>query len=119
MPHVGASTAEAEENCAVMAADQLIDYLLNGNITNSVNFPKVSMARVDGARITFSNQNVAGVLGDVLSILADSNVNVIDMVNRSRGDLAYTIIDVEDTPQANVITQIAAANHVIAARIVP
>ena len=94
MPHVGASTAEAEENCAVMAADQLMDYLLNGNIINSVNFPRVTMARVPGARITFSNDNVAGVLGEVLSILADSEVNVVDMVNRSRGDLAYTIIDI-------------------------
>jgi D-3-phosphoglycerate dehydrogenase len=119
MPHVGASTAEAEENCAVMAADQLMDYLLNGNIINSVNFPRVTMARVPGARITFSNDNVAGVLGDVLSILADSQVNVVDMVNRSRGDLAYSIIDVEDSPNSDVIDKIASAEHVIAARIVP
>jgi D-3-phosphoglycerate dehydrogenase len=119
LPHVGASTAEAEENCAVMAADQLMDYLLNGNIVNSVNFPRVTMARVPGARITFSNDNVAGVLGEVLSILADSQVNVVDMVNRSRGDLAYTIIDVENSPNSDVIAKIAAADHVISARLVP
>jgi D-3-phosphoglycerate dehydrogenase len=119
LPHVGASTAEAEENCAVMAADQLMDYLLNGNIVNSVNFPTMAMARVPGARITFSNDNVAGVLGEVLSIMADSEVNVVDMVNRSRGDLAYTIIDIEETPKNGVIDKIAAADHVLAARILP
>ena len=119
LPHVGASTVEAEENCAVMAADQLMDYLLDGNVTNSVNFPKVNVARAPGGRITFSNDNVAGVLGEVLSILAASKVNVVDMVNRSRGDLAYTIIDVEKTPESDVIAKIAAADHVIATRILP
>ena len=119
LPHVGASTAEAEENCAVMAADQLTDFLLNGNVINSVNFPKVTMDRVPGARITFSNDNVTGVLGEVLSILADSAVNVVEMEHRSRGDLAYTIIDVENMPENGVIDKIAAAQHVIAARVVP
>ena len=80
MPHIGASTAEAEENCAVMAANQLIDFLENGNIKNSVNFPAVSMARAGDARITFANHNVAGVLGDVLSVFTTHQVNVIDMI---------------------------------------
>jgi D-3-phosphoglycerate dehydrogenase len=96
MPHIGASTEESEENCAVMAADQLMDYLENGNITNAVNYPPVSMPRAAGTtRITFSNDNVAGVLGHVLSILADKQVNVVDMVNKSRGELAFNIIDVQ------------------------
>jgi D-3-phosphoglycerate dehydrogenase len=87
LPHIGASTREAEENCAVMAADQLKDFLTNGNILNSVNFPATRMARNGGHRITFCNENVPKVLGTVLSSLADQGVNVIDMVNRSRGNL--------------------------------
>jgi len=118
MPHIGASTEESEENCAVMAADQLIDYLENGNITNSVNFPGVSMGRTPGApRITFSNDNVAGVLGQVLSVLADHQVNVIDMMNKSRGELAFNIIDVETPPDATVIAAIQAVAHVIRVRL--
>lgn len=119
MPHIGASTEESEENCAVMAADQLMDYLDNGNITNSVNFPSVSMGRTPGtARITFSNDNVSGVLGHVLSVLADNKVNVIDMVNKSRGELAYNIVDVETSPDEAVITAIQAIEHVIRVRVI-
>ncbi len=119
MPHIGASTEESEENCAVMAADQLKDYLENGNITNSVNFPSVSMGRTPGTtRITFSNDNVSGVLGHVLSVLADNKVNVIDMVNKSRGELAYNIIDVETPPGEAVITAIQAVEHVIRVRVI-
>ena len=119
MPHIGASTAESEENCAVMAADQLVDYLRNGNIVNSVNFPTVVMPRTEGtSRITFVNDSVAGVLGQVLSILADEKVNVIDMVNRSRGELAYNILDVEAAPQDTVLQAIAKVEHVIRVRMV-
>ncbi len=118
MPHIGASTAEAEENCAVMAANQLMDYLENGNITNSVNFPPVKMARAGGSRITFANDNVSGVLGDVLSILADNNVNVIDMMNKSRGDVAYNIIDVEDIPSEEAVKAINDVKHVTMVRVV-
>lgn len=120
MPHIGASTEEAEENCAIMAADQLVDYLENGNIKNSVNFPAVSMDRSANAvaRITFSNENVAGVLGHVLSVLADHNVNVIDMVNKSRGDVAYNIIDVAVVPTAAVVEALAKVEHVIAVRVI-
>ncbi|MCP8898047.1 phosphoglycerate dehydrogenase [Gilvimarinus xylanilyticus] len=119
-PHIGASTAEAEENCAIMVADQLMDYLENGNIKNSVNFPAVQMERAgsDSARITFCNDNVSGVLGNVLSVLADHNVNVIDMVNKSRGELAYNIIDVEQTPAADVVAAIKAVEHVITVRVI-
>lgn len=120
MPHIGASTEEAEENCAIMAADQLVDYLENGNIKNSVNFPAVFMDRNAGigARITFSNQNVSGVLGHVLSVLADHKVNVVDMVNKSRGDVAYNIIDVEAVPSAELVAALAKVEHVIAVRVI-
>ena len=119
MPHIGASTEESEENCAVMAANQLMNYLENGNIVNSVNFPAVAMGRVAGTtRITFSNDNVSGVLGHVLSVLADKKVNVIDMMNKSRGELAFNIIDVENKPGDEVIAAIAAVEHVIRVRVI-
>ena len=118
MPHIGASTEESEENCAVMAANQLVDYLENGNIVNSVNFPRISMERSPGtARITFSNDNVSGVLGHVLSVLADHQVNVVDMMNKSRGELAFNIVDVERAPGEEVINAIAAVEHVIRVRV--
>ena len=119
MPHIGASTEESEENCAVMAANQLMDYLENGNIVNSVNFPAVSMGRTAGTtRITFSNDNVSGVLGHVLSVLADKQVNVIDMMNKSRGALAFNIIDVESLPGDHVVAAIEAVEHVIRVRVI-
>jgi D-3-phosphoglycerate dehydrogenase len=119
MPHIGASTAESEENCAVMAANQLMDFIENGNIVNSVNFPAVSMSRVSGAtRIAFSNDNVAGVLGHVLSILAEKEVNVLDMINKSRGELAYNLIDVGSVPSAAVIAAIEKVEHVIRVRVI-
>lgn len=116
-PHIGASTQEAEENCAIMAADQLIEFLENGNIKNSVNFPPTAMARSGGYRITFSNNNVPKVLGNVLGILADSDNNVIDLVNKSRNDIAYNIIDVEQQPSAAIIAAIAAVDGVIRLRV--
>ncbi|HRD89956.1 MAG: phosphoglycerate dehydrogenase [Candidatus Accumulibacter sp.] len=119
MPHIGASTEESEENCAVMAADQLVDYLENGNISNSVNYPKIAMERRPGTvRITFANENVAGVLGHVLSILADHRVNVVDMVNKSRGELAFNLMDVESEPDAAVIDAIRGVAHVIRVRVI-
>ena len=116
LPHLGASTSEAEENCAIMAANQLMDFLENGNIQNSVNFPKTRMGRNGGYRITFCNRNVSGVLGDVLSVLAERNINVIDMVNKSRSDIAYSIIDVEQPPAEEVVDAIRAVAAVIRVR---
>ncbi len=116
MPHIGASTGEAEENCAIMAADQLMDYLENGNIKNSVNFPQISMGRNGGYRITFCNDNVPRVLGSVLSLLADRNINVIDMVNKSREDIAYNIIDVEEEPGDELMEAIGEVDGVVAVR---
>lgn len=118
MPHIGASTEEAEENCAVMAADQLMDFLENGNIRNSVNYPQIKMARNGGTRITFSNRNVPKVLGSVLSILADSELNVVDMVNKSRNDIAYNIIDIEGDFDASLKAKIAAVDGVVHVRII-
>ncbi|MGB2119376.1 MAG: phosphoglycerate dehydrogenase [Porticoccaceae bacterium] len=118
MPHIGASTEEAEENCAVMAADQLMDYLENGNIRNSVNFPPTKMARNGGTRITFANSNVPKVLGSVLAVLADAELNVVDMVNKSRGDIAYNIIDVEGDIDAGIEEAIAAVEGVIRLRVI-
>ena len=119
MPHIGASTEESEENCAVMAANQLMDFLENGNIANSVNFPAIAMSRRPGTwRITFANDNVPGVLGHVLSVLADQQVNVVDMINKSRGELAFNIIDVENAPSAAAVAAIEATAHVIRVRVV-
>ena len=119
LPHIGASTAEAEENCAIMAADQLQDYLENGNIVNSVNFPVTTMPRTPGAcRITFTNENVSGVLGHVLTELAERSVNVIDMVNKSRNDVAYNILDLAEKPSEDVINLIRNVEHVISLRVI-
>ena len=117
-PHLGASTAEAEENCSVMAAEQLIDFLENGNIVNSVNYPRTRMARGGGYRITFANDNVPRVLGTVLSVLANHNINVLDMVNRSLYDTAYNIIDVETKPTPEIVHAIAAADGVKHVRVI-
>ena len=118
MPHIGASTEDAEENCAVMAADQLMDYLGNGNIRNSVNYPPTKMARNGGSRITFTNNNVPKVLGSVLSVLADAELNVVDMVNKSRGEIAYNIIDVEGDLSPSIEAAIAAVEGVVRVRII-
>ncbi len=115
-PHIGASTAEAEENCSIMAAEQLMDFLNNGNIVNSVNYPQTRMARDGGYRITFSNENVPRVLGAVLSVLAKHDINVIDLVNKSRGDMAYNIIDIESEPSAEIINGIASVEGVMHVR---
>lgn len=95
MPHIGASTDEAEENCAVMVANQLSDYLENGNIINSVNFPTAVLDRTSGHRLSITNKNIPNMLGGITSILAEHNINVIDLLNKSRGDLAYNLIDTE------------------------
>jgi len=118
MPHIGASTEEAEENCAVMAANQLMDFLENGNILNSVNYPKIRMSRNGGTRITFTNKNVPKVLGSVLSILADGEINVLDMVNKSRDEIAYNIIDIEGDLNDSLKAQIAAVDGVVHVRVI-
>jgi D-3-phosphoglycerate dehydrogenase len=95
LPHLGASTQEAEENCAIMVAERVREYLENGNIRNSVNFPEVLMPRSEGYRICLANANVPNMLGQISTALADAGLNIIDMLNKSRGDVAYTLVDVE------------------------
>jgi len=117
-PHLGASTEEAEENCAVMVADQVRDFLENGNIKNSVNFPALSLERTEGCyRIALANKNVPRILGGVLSILADRNINVVDMLNKSRDDVAYNLIDIETVPDEELVQAIVSIEGVINVRV--
>jgi len=124
LPHIGASTDEAEENCAIMAADQLRNFLENGNITNAVNFPNLylernmQLDRSAGVRLAITNRNVPKMLGQLLSILADQNINVIDMLNKSRDDVAYNLIDVANAPSNAVLEQMRAVAGVVNVRLI-
>lgn len=120
MPHIGASTDEAEENCAIMAADQLRDFLEHGNIVNSVNFPALRLDRSggDSVRLAITNRNIPKMLGQLLSILADANLNVIDMLNKSRDDLAYNLIDIAGEPDAMVLEHMRGVAGVINVRLI-
>ena len=116
MPHIGASTGEAEDNCAVMAADQLINFLENGNIKNSVNFPDTSMARGSEFRLTFSNSNVPNVLSTVLTQISATGANVIDLVNQSRNEIAYNIMDIDQPVTDELVDVISNLDGVIRVR---
>ena len=94
LPHLGASTTEAEENCAIMVAENVKDYLENGNIRFSVNFPEARMPRMDAYRITIANANVPNMVGQISTCLAEAKLNIEDLLNKSSGDIAYTIVDV-------------------------
>jgi D-3-phosphoglycerate dehydrogenase len=119
LPHLGASTAEAEENCAVMVVEQVRDYLENGNVRNSVNFPEVVLARSEGAhRLTVVNANVPNMLGQISSALASAGLNIVDMLNKSRGELAYTLVDVDQPVPEQTIAGIGAIEGVLAVRLV-
>jgi len=118
MPHIGASTDEAEENCAIMAAEQLRDFLENGNVHNSVNFPALQLERVTGCRLSVSNENVPKILGSVLAILADENINVIDMLNKSREGIAYNLIDIDTRAGEAVLDKMRALRGVINVRLI-
>ncbi|WP_019530285.1 phosphoglycerate dehydrogenase [Dasania marina] len=116
-PHIGASTDEAEDNCAVMAADQIKDFIENGNIKNSVNFPSIAMERADSPRLAIANRNVPKMLGTILSLLADEDINVVDMINKSRDDIAYNLIDVAQVPSDEVLKKILDVEGVITVRV--
>ena len=118
MPHIGASTDEAEDNCAIMVTDQLRDFLENGNIHNSVNFPALQLERVSGCRLSVTNENIPRVLGSVLSILADENINVIDMLNRSRDEVAYNLIDISTHIADEVLHKMRSMEGVINVRLI-
>ena len=119
LPHLGASTREAEENCALMVVDQLRDYLEHGNVANAVNFPAVAMARESAFRVAISNANVPNMLGQISTAMARAGLNIHNMVNKSRGDVAYTLVDVDSPVSANVLSDVAAIEGVLAVRYLP
>lgn len=119
LPHLGASTAEAEENCAMMVADQLREYLEHGNVQNAVNFPNVVMPRESNFRIAVANSNVPNMLGQISTAMAQAGLNIRNMMNKSKGDVAYTLVDVDSEVPAKVVDSIAGINGVLAVRYIP
>jgi D-3-phosphoglycerate dehydrogenase / 2-oxoglutarate reductase len=119
LPHLGASTREAEDNCAVMVADQLRDYLEHGNVANAVNFPNVSMQRESVHRVAIANANVPNMLGQISTAMANAGLNIHNMVNKSRGDMAYTLVDIDSPIGADALATIAAIPGVLSVRWLP
>ncbi|CAG0953825.1 D-3-phosphoglycerate dehydrogenase / 2-oxoglutarate reductase [Gammaproteobacteria bacterium] len=119
LPHLGASTAEAEENCAAMVVDQVREYLEQGTIANAVNFPNVEMARESPHRLAIANANVPNMLGQISSTVAQAGLNIHNMVNKSRGEMAYTLVDVDSPVDEATIRAIAAISGVLAVRAIP
>ena len=118
MPHIGASTVEAEENCAIMAANQLKAFLEHGNIRNSVNFPAIELERTTDYRITIANRNEPGMLSHILTLIGDDGLNVADLLNKSVGDIAYNIIDLDQIPQSALLDKIRGLEGVINLRLI-
>lgn len=116
LPHLGASTSEAEENCAIMVAENVKDYLENGNIRHSVNFPEARLSRLDAWRLTIANANVPNMVGQISTDLANAGFNIEDLLNKSVGDFAYTIIDVNKEPTAELLAEIRAIDGVLTLR---
>jgi D-3-phosphoglycerate dehydrogenase len=119
LPHLGASTREAEENCAVMVVDQLRDYLEHGNVAHAVNFPSVSMARESAWRVAIANANVPNMVGQISTAMAQAGLNIHNMVNKSRGEMAYTLVDVDSAVADAVLQDIASIDGVLAVRYLP
>jgi D-3-phosphoglycerate dehydrogenase / 2-oxoglutarate reductase len=119
LPHLGASTREAEENCAIMVVDQLRDYLENGNVVNAVNFPQVSMARESAFRVAIANANVPNMLGQISTAMAQAGLNIHNMVNKSRGEMAYTLVDVDSAVATPVLDSLRAIGGVLSVRYLP
>lgn len=121
IPHLGASTEEAEDNCAVMAANQLMDYIENGNIINSVNFPTLTMGKLNKAataRICILNKNIPAMLGKITGILAEMNINIRDLTNKSKGDYAYTLLDVDSEVNEAALKKKLSVEGIISIRII-
>ena len=116
LPHLGASTREAEDNCALMVADQLRDYLEHGNVRNAVNFPDAVAPRESAYRVAIANANVPNMLGQISTAMAQANLNIRNMLNKSRGDMAYTLVDVDSAVPASAIESIAAIQGVRSVR---
>jgi D-3-phosphoglycerate dehydrogenase len=119
LPHLGASTLEAEENCAVMVVNQVRDYLEHGNVSNAVNFPNVEMARESAYRVAIANANVPNMLGQISTAMARAGLNIHNMVNKSRGEMAYTLVDLDSAPEQRVIDELAAIQGVLSVRSIP
>jgi D-3-phosphoglycerate dehydrogenase len=119
LPHLGASTEEAEENCAIMVAQQVTDFLENGNILNSVNFPNVEMGRESAYRLALGNANVPNMVGLITSTLAEAGLNIHNMVNKSKGDMAYTLVDVDSPVTDAVLQKLATITGVLNLRYLP
>ncbi len=119
LPHLGASTQEAEENCAIMVVDQLTDFLQNGNIKNTVNFPNIGMERESPYRVAIANANVPNIVGQVSTCMAEAGLNIHNMVNKSRGEIAYTLVDVDSPVPQKLIETIALISGVLSVRYVP
>jgi D-3-phosphoglycerate dehydrogenase len=119
LPHLGASTLEAEENCAVMVVNQMIDYLENGNIINAVNFPNITMEHGSPYRLAVANSNVPNMLGQISTSMAKAGLNIHNMGNKSRGEMAYTLVDVDSPVPQKTIDEIAAIDGVLMVRYVP
>jgi D-3-phosphoglycerate dehydrogenase len=119
LPHLGASTREAEENCALMVVDQLRDFLEHGNVANAVNFPAVGMPRESAYRVAIANANVPNMLGQISTAMARAGLNIHNMVNKSRGDVAYTLVDVDSPIAARVLNDVAAIAGVLTVRYLP
>ena len=119
LPHLGASTGEAEENCAIMVADQVRDFLENGNIRNSVNYPEAVLSRVPGTtRLAIANSNIPNMVGQISTCLADARINIADLLNKSRGEHAYTLIDVDGAVGEEPLAKIRAIEGVLSARLI-
>ena len=119
LPHLGASTREAEDNCAVMVADQLRDFLEHGNVARAVNFPEVVMARESRWRVAIANANLPNMLGQISTAMAQAGLNIHNMVNKSRGEMAYTLVDVDSPVQPAVLAKLAAIDGVLSVRYLP
>jgi len=119
LPHLGASTEEAEDNCAAMVADQLREFLEHGTIRNSVNFPEVVVTPSgDGFRLSIANENKPGVVGHISSILGEAGLNILDLLNKSRGDYAYTLVDIHAAASEKVVEQLRAIDGVLSVRVI-
>jgi D-3-phosphoglycerate dehydrogenase len=119
IPHLGASTPEAEDNCAVMAVEQVRDYLENGNIKNSVNFPACSLPAMGRNRILVANANVPNMVGQITTVLAGDKINIADMMNKSAGDFAYNIIDIDGQVSEAQVEKLRKIEGVVMARLIP
>jgi D-3-phosphoglycerate dehydrogenase len=119
LPHLGASTREAEENCALMVVDQVRDFLESGNILNAVNFPEVAMNRESPFRVGIANANVPNMVGQISTAMAKAGLNIHNMLNKSKGEMAYTLVDVDSAVPADLINHLSNIEGVLAVRYLP